>query len=46
MNWRQCLLDLEHQKRWDDAIEYIEDIIEANPNDMDAYIYMNFLLMN
>ena len=37
MNWKQYLLDLEHKEQWDDAIEYMEDIVEANPDDMDAY---------
>ena len=46
MNWKQYLLDLEHKEQWDNAIEYMEGIVEANPDDMDAYIYINFLLMN
>ena len=46
MNWKKYLLDLEHKERWDDAIEYMENIVETNPDDMDAYIYINFLLMN
>ena len=46
MNWKKHLSDLEKSQRWDEAIEFMQIIIGANPDDMHAYIYMNFLLMN
>ena len=46
MNWKRYLLNLELNKQWDQAIEFMQNVIRDNPDDMDAYIYMNFLLMN
>ena len=46
INWKKYLRILELDKQWDRAIEFMQITIEANPNDMDAYIYMNFLIMN
>lgn len=46
MTWKEVLRQLEYKQDWDTAIEYMEHIIQENPNDMDAYIYMNYLLMN
>lgn len=46
MDWKKRLSDLELNKQWDEAIIFMEKIIQENPNDIDAYICMNFLLMN
>ena len=46
MDWKKQLRVFELNKQWDQAIEFMQIVIEANPNDMDAYIYMNFLVMN
>jgi hypothetical protein len=46
MNWKEKLRKLEINKQWDDAITFMESVIKQNPNDMDAYIFMNYLLMN
>lgn len=46
VNWKIHLRGLELNKQWDQAIEFMQIIIGANPDDMHAYIYMNFLLMN
>ncbi len=46
MNWKEQLRALELHKEWDFAIELMQKVIAENPNDMDAYIYMNYLLMN
>ena len=46
MNWKKYLRILELNKQWGDAIEFMQDVIRDNSDDMDAYIYMNFLLMN
>ena len=36
----------EQQKEWDTAIQYMESVIDQHPNDMDAYLSINYLLMN
>lgn len=46
MNWQETLRELEHNKQWDAAIEFMQEVIDKNPNDMDAYIAINYLLMN
>lgn len=46
MKWQEHLRQLERSKQWDEAISFMEDIIKKNSNDMDAYIAMNYLLMN
>ncbi len=46
MSWKEKLRTLERQKEWDAAIELMIHTINHNPDDMDAYIYMNYLLMN
>jgi tetratricopeptide (TPR) repeat protein len=46
MTWKEVLRQLEYKQDWDTAIEYMQRIIEENPDGMDAYIYMNYLLMN
>jgi len=46
MEWKKQLNALEKAKEWDFAIELMENVIKQNPNDMDAYIFMNYLLMN
>jgi len=42
MGWKEHLRELELNKKWDQAIEFMQMIIEANPDNMDAYIYTNF----
>lgn len=44
--WKEHLRTLEKAKKWDEAIEFMKGVIQKNPDDMDAYIFMNFLLMN
>ena len=46
MTWQQELRILENQEAWDQAIELLKKTIAQNPSDMDAYISMNYLLMN
>ncbi len=46
MTWKEALRQLEYKKDWDTAIEFMQHVIHENPDDMDAYIYMNYLLMN
>lgn len=46
MFWKEKLKQLEKAKQWDFAIDFMQEIIAGNPNDMDAYMAMNYLLMN
>ncbi len=46
MNWKEELARYEQNKKWDRAIEFMQGVIRENPNDMDAYLLMNYLLMN
>jgi hypothetical protein len=46
MTWKEQLRTLEKAKKWDKAIEFMKGVIQKNPDDMDAYIFMNYLLMN
>ncbi len=46
MQWKEILRKLEQSKQWDEAIEFMQEIINKNSNDMDAYIAMNYLLAN
>jgi len=45
-DWKEPLRELEKAKQWDEAIEFMQEVIEQNPEDKDAYIFMNYLLMN
>lgn len=44
--WKKYLRALEQEKKWDDAIAFMEQTIQRYPNNKDTYIFMNFLLMN
>ncbi len=46
MNWKEQLKKLEQSKEWDFAIKLMESVIEDNPDNLDAYLSMNYLLMN
>jgi tetratricopeptide (TPR) repeat protein len=46
MEWKKHLRDLEKQKSWDQAIAFMENIVEKHPDNADAYIDIIFLLMN
>ncbi|MGC2310111.1 MAG: hypothetical protein WA432_00625 [Candidatus Babeliaceae bacterium] len=46
MDWKEQLAFFEHAKKWDDAIFYMEHVIEQNHDSVDAYLSMNYLLMN
>jgi hypothetical protein len=46
MNWKEKLRNLEKEHQWDHAIEFMQNVIKENPDSMDAYICMNYLLMN
>jgi len=46
MHWKEQLRNMEDAKQWDSAIDFMKEVIAKNPNDMDAYMAMNYLLMN
>lgn len=46
MNWKEHLAELEHNKDWKSAITLMQETINQNSNSIDAYLSMNYLLMN
>lgn len=44
--WKEKLRKFEQNKEWDNAIDLMEVVIEKLPEDVDAAICMNYLLMN
>ena len=46
MDWKERLKELDKKKQWDEAIVLMQNVIRANSQDMDAYISINFLLMD
>ena len=46
MNWKKHLQDLEQSKSWDAAIGFMEKFIHENPDNMEAYLFLNYLLAN
>lgn len=46
MNWKEQLENNEQAKDWKSAIELMQNTINDNPHDLDAYLSINYLLMN
>lgn len=46
MNWKAQLSKLEQGKNRKSAIALMQETINQNSNSMDAYLSMNYLLMN
>lgn len=46
MNWKKQLERQEHSKDWKTAIELMQKTINDEPYDLDAYLCINYLLMN
>ncbi|MBI2774573.1 hypothetical protein HYX58_01060 [Candidatus Dependentiae bacterium] len=46
MNWKEKLKKLEFAKNWDAAIEFMQGAIREDPNNIDKYLFINYLLMN
>ncbi len=44
--WKQQLRKLEQNKKWDEGISLLQDVLAKNQNDLDAYICLNYLLIN
>lgn len=45
-DWKQTLKKLETEKKWGPAIELMQKIIGLEPNNMEAHLAINYLLMN
>lgn len=46
MSWQEQLKTYENHKDWDAAIGLLQQVISSDQNDLDAYLSMNYLLMN
>jgi tetratricopeptide (TPR) repeat protein len=46
MDWKNNLKQFEDKKKWDSAIELMENVIKDNPNSLEAYLNICYLLMN
>lgn len=46
MNWKEKLSKLEQRKDWKSAISLMQETIKQNTSSIDAYLSMNYLLMN
>ncbi len=46
MEWKIQLCKLEKAKQWDKAITFMQKVITQKPDDIDAYLFMEYLLMN
>ncbi|HAR72097.1 MAG TPA: hypothetical protein DCR77_01620 [Flavobacteriaceae bacterium] len=46
MNWKEQLLKFEQSKDWKSAIALMQETINQNSSNVDAYLSMNYLLMN
>lgn len=46
MNWKKHLLKFEQSKNWKSAISLLQETISKNSHDVDAYLSINYLLMN
>ena len=46
MNWKEQLSKLEQSKDWKSAIALMQETINQNSSSIDAYLSMNYLLMN
>lgn len=46
MDWKEQLLKFEKSKDWRSAIDLLQTIISGNSSNIDAYLSMNYLLMN
>ena len=46
MEWKIQLRKLEKAKQWDKAITFMQEVIRQNPDDVNVYLFMEYLLMN
>ena len=45
-NWKIEFKKLEDSENWDPALELLLKVIEENPNEKDAYLFMHYFFMN
>lgn len=46
MNWKKHLIELEISKNFKSAVEFIQKVVQENPNDVEAYVRGIYLLHN
>jgi tetratricopeptide (TPR) repeat protein len=46
MTWQKQLRALEQKKQWDEAIEFMKGVVQENPDNLDVYLGICYLLMN
>lgn len=46
MDWKDDLYKFEQENEWELSIELMVDVIHNNPDNMDAYLAINYLIMN
>lgn len=46
MNWKQEFEKLESQKKWKESIAFLQSIIQEDPNNKEAYLYILYSFMN
>lgn len=46
MHWKNQLRQLEQLQEWDFAIDLMRQVIDEKLDELDAYLSMNYLLMN
>ena len=45
MDWKKQLQELENAKAWDKAIVFMEKFIHEHPDNMEAYLFMNYFYL-
>lgn len=46
IHWKKQLAQFEHNRQWDEAIEFMRKVIAQYPDNLDAYLSINYLIMN
>jgi hypothetical protein len=46
MSWKETLAKLEQRKMWDEAIDFMNEVIKESPNEPDSYIFMIYFMFN
>mgnify|MGYP003334174934 CR=1 FL=1 len=46
MNWKIELRKFEEDKKWDEAVDLMINVLEKNPDEKDCYICLHYFFMN
>lgn len=46
MEWKKQLARYEERKDWNAALELMQKVVKMNPESLDCYLFMDYLLMN